>query len=71
MDIRVKAMETGKKVIIDETYHACMNHTAIEEQKLLWELANAIHCVRTNWMANDEMTAKKILYENDYTVGRN
>lgn len=71
MDMITKPMESKNKVIIDEAYHACMNGIATEEQELIWKLANAVHCVRTKWMTNDIERVRKILYENDYTVGTN
>lgn len=71
MDLRAKSMDSRKKQLIDEARHAVLNQEAREEQKLIWELAEVIHSVRTSWMVDDEMEAKKILYENDYTVGSN
>ena len=71
MDIRANSMDSRKKQLIDEARRAVVNQEAREEQKLIWELAEAIHSVRTSWMVDDEMAAKKILYENDYTVGSN
>lgn len=64
-------LDESKKDIIDEAYHACMNHRATEEQELIWRLANAVHCVRTRWMIKDEEAVEMILFENDYTVGTN
>lgn len=71
MDLRADKMDTRKKLLIEEARNAVLNQEAREEQKLIWELAEAIHSVRTNWMVDDMMVAKKILYENDYTVGSN
>lgn len=68
-DQKSRRLNTIQKNIIDEAYHACMNHRTTEEQELIWRLANAIHCVRTRWMTNDEKAARRILFENDYTVG--
>lgn len=71
MDIRANSMDSRNKSLIDEARRAVLNQEAREEQKLIWKLAEAIHSVRINWMVDDEMAAKKILYENDYTVGSN
>lgn len=71
MDLRADKMDSRKKLLIEEAHRAVLNREAREEQKLIWELAEAIHSVRINWMVDDIMTAKKILYENDYTVGSN
>ena len=70
-NISAKPMESKFKNIINESYVACMNGTATEEQELIWRLANAIHCTRTRWMTNDIEAARRILYENDYTAGTN
>lgn len=53
-------------LIIDNAYHACMNGKATPEQKLIWNLANAINCAKTRVMINDEDKAMKILKEFDY-----
>lgn len=66
-----KWLDENKKAIIDESYHACMNHRATEEQELIWRLANAVHCVRTRRMIKDEEAVERILLENDYTVRTN
>ena len=71
MDVKTKPMESKFKNIINEAYVACMNHTSTDEQELIWRLANAVHCTRTRWMTNDVETARKILFEHDYTVGTN
>ena len=70
-NIYAKPMDSRFKNIINEAYVACMNHTATDEQELIWRLANAIHCTRTKWIINDEESAKKILFEHDYTFGHN
>lgn len=70
-NIYAKPMDSKYKNIINESYVACMNDTATDEQELIWRLANAIHCTRTRWMTNDIEKARKILYEHDYTVGMN
>lgn len=69
MSDKSRWLDSNKKNIIDEAYHACMNHKATEEQELIWRLANAVHCARTRWMTNDEGAARRILLENDYIVG--
>ena len=71
MDVKTKPMESKFKNIINEAYVACMNHTATDEQELIWRLANAVHCTRTRGMTNDVEAARKILFEHDYTVGTN
>ena len=70
-NITAKPMDSKFKNIINEAYVACMNHTATDEQELIWRLANAVHCTRTRWMTNDVEAARKILFEHDYTVVTN
>lgn len=57
-----------EKQYINNSYTACMNGTATEEQKLVWKLANAVHCVRVRWMTDDIEKARELLYEHDYIV---
>ena len=45
MDIRANSMDSRKKQLIDEARRAVLNQEAREEQKLIWELAEAIHSV--------------------------
>lgn len=59
-------MDIKLKKIVDEAYMACMNGVATDEQKLIWELANAVHCTRVRWMTDDIEVAREILFENDY-----
>ena len=70
-NITATPMESKFKDIINEAYSASMNHTATDEQELIWRLANAVHCTRVKLMMEDDETARKILYEHDYSVGRN
>lgn len=71
MSDKSKWLDSNKKDIIDEAYHACMNHRATAEQELIWRLANAVNCARNRLLMHDEEAAKKILYEHDYTIGTN
>lgn len=59
-------MDSKFKNIVNDAYMACMNGVATDEQKLIWELANAVHCTRIRWMTDDVEVARKILFENDY-----
>ena len=64
-------MNSKSKSIINEAYIAYLNNTATEEQEVIWKLANAINKARTKWMEGDIKKKKKILYNNDYTIGTN
>lgn len=70
-NIEAKSMSSKDKNIINVAYVAVLHDTAIEEQQLLWKLAQSIHEVRTLLMEDKVEEARKVLYENDYTVGLN
>lgn len=64
-------MNSKSKSIINEAYAAHLNNTATDEQEVIWNLAYAIHEARIKWMKGDIEHSRKILYNNDYTVGTN
>ena len=62
----MKNKESVFNNVINEAYIACMNHTATDEQELIWRLANAVHCAKARSMTNDNERAYQILCENDF-----
>ena len=63
-------MKQKYKDIVFESYMACMEKRATEEQELIWGLANAVHCVRTRLENGDTEYANKIMHDLDYTIGQ-
>jgi hypothetical protein len=62
-------MNSANKAIINEAYVASLNGVATEEQKLIWNLANAIREIRMAEMVGRTDLSRRIMSENDYTVG--
>ena len=61
-------MDKKYKNMVFESYMACMENRATDEQQLIWKLGNALHCVRVRLANGDMEEVNKILYEQDYTI---